>query len=303
MAVAGDCIQRRSGRFRALILGAGAALLTVLATAGCGSASSAGQDPGKAIQRAAYVSSSAAGYKVAIHMQEGVSSLNGNITGVGTGSFNLPKHAGRMTLDLTLPGSLSSAGTLAVQEILFGGRIYVKLPAKIATGLPGHKPWLEIDLAQIGKAAGIQNLTSLFGGSGSTNPGQFLQYLRAASSGGVKRLAGATVDGVQTTEYRAKLDLLKAPAAAPSSQRAALRQAVSSLEKLTGLRTIPVDVWVDSQHLVRRITMAYSVNSSGQSVHTQMRLDFLSYGSQPVPAPPPSSQVTNASSMLSKTSG
>ena len=275
----------------------GALGAVALLVAGCGS-SSGSQNPGKAIQRAAYVSSSAAGYKVSLHLTEGDAALGGSITGGGSGSFNLPKRAGSMTLALNLPGSLASAGTLHVQEILLGQDIYVKLPAQIASHLPGHRPWLEINLAQVGKAAGIQNLTSLFGGSGSTNPGQFLDYLRATSSGGVTRVGSATVDGVQTTEYRAKIDLLKAPAAAPAAQRTALRQAVSSLEKLTGLRTIPVDVWVDSANLVRRITMSYSVNASGQSVHTQMQLDFLAYGSQPVPAAPPASQVTNASSML-----
>jgi hypothetical protein len=272
--------------------------------AGCGSSGGgSGQSASRAIKRAAYVSSSASGYRVAINLKEGSSAIGGDIVGAGTGSFNLPKHAGKLTLNLNLPGSLPGAGTLSVQEIISGQNVYVKLPSQVASKLPGGKPWIEINLNQIGRAAGIQNLTSLFGGSGSTNPGQFLQYLRATSTSGVKKLGTASVDRVQTTHYQATIDLLRAPAAAPASQRASLQQAVSSLEKLTGLRTVPVQVWIDSQHLVRRVLMNYAVNASGQSVRSQLRLDFLSYGPQPVPAAPSPQQVTSAQSLLSHLHG
>lgn len=284
---------------------AGGALLV----AGCGSsgapaAKSAGsRSAGQAIARAAYVSNSASGYRVAISFREGSSALGGDITGTGSGSFNLPKHAGRMALRLTLPGSLASAGPLQVQEVLDGQTAYVKLPTQVATQLPGGRPWLKLNLTQMGHAAGIQNLTSLFGGSGSTNPSQFLQYLRTTSSSGVRKLGTGSVNGVSTVHYRATIDLTKAPAAAPAAERATMRQAVATLQKLTGLHSIPVDVWVDSQHLVRRLTMAYIVRASGQSLRTQIRLDFLSYGSQPVPKAPPSRQVTDAASLLGKVKG
>lgn len=292
--------SRTHRQLRTLAAVASGALLV----AGCGSSSSgSAKSAGQAIQRAAYVSSSAAGYRVAISFQEGSTALGGDITGTGTGSFNLLKHAGRMSLHLTLPGSLSSAGTLTAQEILAGQTVYVKLPTQVSAQLPGGRPWIEINLAQVGRAAGIQNLTSLFGGSGSTNPSDFLQYLRTASSGGVKKLGTGSVDGHSATHYRATIDLTKASAAAPAAERASMRQAVATLQKLTGLHAIPVDVWVDSQHLVRRLTMAYTVHASGQSLRTQIRLDFLSYGAQPVPKAPPAGQVTDAASMLAHLKG
>lgn len=277
-----------------------AVLVMALLAAGCGAASSSGpsQSPSQVIKRAAYMSSSAAGYRVAIDLHEGSSAIGGDIVGTGSGSFNLPKHAGTLTLNLNLPGSLSSAGTLTVREVLSGQNVYVKLPSEVASKLPGAKPWIEINLNQIGHAAGIQNLTSLFGGMGSSNPSQFLQYLRSTSASGVKKLGTGSIDGVQATHYRATIDLVKAPAQFPAAERASLRQAVSNLEKLSGLKTIPVDVWIDAQHLVRRVTMAYTINTAGQSVHSRLRLDFLSYGSQPVPAVPPASKVTQAGALL-----
>lgn len=297
---------RTSSRLAALAL-AGAALVA----GGCGSSSSnsnsshsgAQASAAGAFQRAAYVSSAASGYRVAIHLREGSPVLGGAITGQGTGSFNLPRRAGSMNLTLALPPNLGAVGPLSLREVLSGDIVYVKLPAVLASKLPGAKPWIEINLAQVGKAAGLQGLSSLTGGPGSTNPGQFLQYLRAASSGGVHRVGPATVDGFQTTHYRATVDLSRVAAAAPAAQRANLRQAIASLQKLTGLRQMPVDVWVDPQHLVRRLALAYKATISGQSLSTQMRLDFLSYASQPVPATPPAGQVTNAGALLSAAGG
>ncbi len=280
--------------------------VSAVAIAGCGSSSHGAASGGSAagdIQRAAYVSNRATGYRVAVHLQESASSLGGAVVGAGTGAFDIPRHAGSMTLNLTLPGALGALGPMSVREVLSGQNVYVRLPAIVASKLPGGKPWLQINLAQAGRAAGIQNLTSLMGGPGSTNPGQFLQYLRATAAGGVHRLGSQVVDGVSTTHDRATVDLLKVPQLAPAAQRTAMRQAISGLEKLTGLRTLPVDVWVDSHHLVRRLLLAYRATISAQSVSTRMRLDFLSSGPQPAPALPPAGQVTNFSALLSQLGG
>lgn len=279
-------------------------LAVALCLVGCGSSSGGSSSAStSALKRAAYVSSGSAGYRVAIAFQEGSAALGGSISGSGAGAFDPSKHTGSMTVNINLPARLASAGTLSVREILSGQRLFLKLPTQVSSKLPGGKPWLEVNLAQLAHAAGIQNLTSLFGGSQTTNPGQFLQYLRAASAHGVTKVGTASIDGLQTTEYRATIDLLKVPAAAPPGERQSLTQAVSSLEKLTGLHAIPVNVWVDPQHLVRRLVMAYAVRAGGQKVTTRMRLDFLSYGPQPAPALPPARQVTDAGSLLSRLGG
>ncbi len=82
--------------------------------------------------------------------------------------------------------------------------------------------------------------------------------------------------------------------------RAQARQAVAALEKMTGLHYIPVSVWVDSHHLVRRMMMSFNerVPGTGQSLTVSMRMDFLDYGRQPTPSIPPASQVNNFLSLL-----
>ena len=72
---------------------------------------------------------------------------------------------------------------------------------------------------------------------------------------------------------------------------------------MTGLHSLPVDVWVDSQHLVRRMILSYKATLSGQSVTTAVRLDFLKYGPQPQPKVPPAGQVTSLGALLAQSGG
>lgn len=284
----------------ALIAGCGGSGGSTASSGSSGASSSGGSASSgtaalTAITRAADVSGSAAGYTVKLALTEASPSLGGTITGTGTGSFNVAKHAGTFALTLDLPSSLAAVGSLELSLISLNGNEYVKLPAIVASRLPGVKPWVEFNVAQLAKSAG---LSSLVGGTDTADPAQFLQYLRATSASGIHDVGTATVDGVVTTHYRAILDLAKAPNQLPASERAQAQAAISALEKATGLSTLPVNVWVDSANLVRRIRLSYGVRSSGHTAHTTAQLDFLSYGPQPVPSAPPASQVSSIASLL-----
>jgi hypothetical protein len=179
--------------------------------------------------------------------------------------------------------------------------VYVKLPPSLTSKIPGAKLWLDIDLDQAGKVAGIPGLGSLISSSSSLNdPGQYLDYLRATSAGSVKNLGQATVNGVRTTEYHAVVDLNKLPASVPAAQRPSVQQLVNAL-KSKGLATqMPIDAWIDSSNLVRRIQLAFSepLPNTGQTISVAMTENFLEYGPQPVPAVPSASQSTNLLSLI-----
>jgi hypothetical protein len=286
-----------------------ATLTTAALIAGCGSstngtnapkgnapaAAGAGQN---AIARAAFVSTQASGYKFAMSLQEGSPALGGQISGSGTGSFNLARHAGQINLNMKLPGAAASAGNLAIREVIDGQNVFLALPATIAAHLPGGKPWIELNLSKLGGAAGVSGLSSLTGGAGGTDPAQFLSYLRAASPGGVKQLGTATVNGVATTHYHGTVELARAAAQVPAAERVQAEQAIAQIQKLTKLTQLPVDVYVDARNLVRRLDLAYKATVKGQSIATAIRLDFLAYGPQPIPATPPAGQVTDLTSLL-----
>lgn len=279
-----------------LALGAVAALL-----AGCGGSSGSAHPPTVNLARAADVSSAAAGYKAVITLRETVPNA-GAVDMTANGSFSPASHAGSLSMQMHLPAS-AGLGTLDMQMVLNKTTIYVKLPPSLASKIPGGKPWLYVNLGQIGQAAGIPGLGSLVSSSSSlSDPGQYLSFLRATAVGSVKNLGRATVNGVATTHYQAEIDLAKLPSVVPAAQRQAVQQLVTALQKKGAATEIPIDAWIDSSNLIRRIQMNFSepVSSTGQSVAVAMTENFIQYGAQPAPVVPPASQSVN---LLSLTHG
>lgn len=76
---------------------------------------------------------------------------------------------------------------------------------------------------------------------------------------------------------------------------------VAGIPKSKGLTTqMPIDVWIDSSNLVRRVQLAFSepLPNTGQTVPIAMTENFLQYGPQPVPAIPSASESANLLSLL-----
>jgi hypothetical protein len=68
---------------------------------------------------------------------------------------------------------------------------------------------------------------------------------------------------------------------------------MSALEQLAHIHTLPVNVWIDGHHLVRRMQLSFNETVAGQSLSTAMRIDIPEYGPQPAPQLPPASQVAD----------
>lgn len=265
------------------------AIAAALIVAGCGGSSSSGKAEGATTVRAAYVSSSGPGYQIAIRVTGNAGGHPVDVT--GTGAFDQAAHAGRLALNVnpTTPGG----DDLQINAVILGEDLYVKVPASLAGKIPGGKPWVELNLSEVGKRAGIQGLSSL----GET-PGQALRSLRAASTGSVQNLGRRTIDGVSTTVSRATVDLSKVVGTLPASERQSASSAITSIEKLTGLRYLPIEAWVDSSDNVRRIVLTENGHVAGQPFSENVQVDFVKYGPQPVPAAPPADEVTNLTSLL-----
>ncbi len=280
----------------AVLAAAGA---TAVGATGCGASNVI--DP---VASAATVSNATPGFRMTLGMTFTSPGLPFTMTGSGSGAMDVRDKAGSLNFSFTLPNvpqitQVLGSNTLTMKEITRGLTIYLKLPPAIAGKLPGAKPWLKLDLGKQEAAMGLSGLGSLSGASPmNTDPGQMLQYLRAAS-GGVRKVGTATVAGHQTTAYKATIDLSKVPNLVPASDRAAARQSVQRLEALAHVSQLPMEVWIDGQHLVRRLamTMHMALGSTGQTMAMAMTLTIPQYGPQPVPALPPASQVTDASAL------
>lgn len=254
------------------------------------------------VAQAAVVSASSSGYKLSMQMQATSPALGGAIDATGTGSFSPANRVGTLTMNLNLGSSSAVSAllgsTLTIQAIIHHETYYMKLPAALTSKLPGAKPWVEFNIAKLASSTGIPGISSLLNNPTTSNPGEMLQYLKAAS-GTVTKVGTATVNGVPTTEYKATIDLAKYPSLVPAAQRTAASQAIAALEKDTNGAKFPTEVFIDAHHLVRRMVMNISENipSAGQ-IKEALTINMLSYGPQPTPAIPSSGEITNANSLL-----
>lgn len=268
-----------------------------------GSGSSSLSDP---VAEAATVSSAAAGFRMHMSLELSSSAFPTTFTGSGDGSFDLRDHTGQMSMSLNLGDipQLTQAlggGSLRMNEVLDGTTVYMKMPAPLSSslGAAGGK-WIKMDLAKVAHLPGLSSL----GSSPVTNdPRQTLEFLRGLSSG-VTVDGRQVVDGFQTTHYHADLDLDRVAGEVPSADQAAAQQAVAMLEKSLPVHTIPVDVWVDSSHLVRRVHESVAAPlPNGQKMSVAVTIDVTDYGPQPRPAVPPASDVTDLSGLATTLGG
>lgn len=276
---------RRSLAAAAVTAAAGA---SAVATSGCGASNAV--DP---VAQAATVSTVTPGYTMGMTMQLSSPLLTTPIAGSGSGRFDVPTRSGAFTFTVALPDmpqvrQMLGGSGFTVHEIIQGATVYVQMPAALARRAAAGKPWMKVDL-DTGSGAMPGGLNA-FGGSFTTDPSQILQYLRAVS-GGVTTVGSDTVAGVATTHYRTTVDLDKVAAQAPAANRAAAARSVHGLEQLTGLRRLPMDVWIDGRHLVRKLTSHVGVTVQSVPLTMDLALTFPSYGRQAPATPPPASEV------------
>jgi hypothetical protein len=196
-----------------------------------------------------------------------------NLTGTGAVSF----VTNQSEFSLVVP----QAGTFQVR--LVGGTLYLMLPPQ-AQAATGGKPWGAVSLASL--QPGSSTVPGL--GTGSSDPSQILGYLQGVSSS-VTNLGPATVRGVETTHYRAVVDLNKAAQANP--------QAAPAYQKLISqihTSTLPVDVWTDSTNRVNQMQIQIPVPvGQGQSgtANVNLSLQLFDFGVPVTVVAPPADQV------------
>jgi hypothetical protein len=215
----------------------------------------------------------------------------GALPASATAVVDPPRHTLSMSLALDysrLPQAAQAlgGGKLQLAMILDGRKLYLKLPPALRSKVPGlgGKPWVEVN---VNKATGVPGLPSFGAGSTTADPMDLVKQLK----GSVTNEGQQVIDGVPTTHYRAELSAQRLLAKLPSSER-------STLQQMTAGLGVPVDVWIDAHHLLRRITMSLSVNSpAGSALQATFTANVSHYGPQPRPALPPADQVTDASKL------
>ena len=250
-----ECV---SPRLLALLI-AGAAL-----SAGCGQAAvkSSSQAKPKPSQNQGLIAESAAATadagtaRAAYTMKmTGLAGASGGVTATGTGAVDFASRSTELQLHMTVP---QAGMTVDMSERMVGTTLYMHSP--LLSGATG-KPWIKLDLQKLGKSQGIDFSTLL-----SQDPSQSFAQLQA--SGDVTKVGDETIDGVDTTHYRGRIDLAKLPQAA-------------KIKALANAKYGPYDVWIGKDDgYVYRVRTSYSYVAGGARQSVTSTTNYSDFGKE-----------------------
>ena len=292
-------------------IGIAAAAAAALVLAGCGSSSTS---PGsmsvtpRASRFLAFAATKSTGTP-SMKTQVTVTMLSSKLPGgrmdmTANGALDNTNHRMDMQLDMSKLVAGFGAGAVAlgspsdwvgeeVGDFAPGHAvIYMRLPV-LTRLLPGGKPWIKVDLGEVGKRAGID--VSQFTQFAS-DPTQMVDWLRAAS-GSVTTVGTENIDGEQTTHYKATVDLDKYPDLVPPEQRDLMRHAVDQIEQTAHVNSFPIHVWVGKDGLVRQVRSVLTETIQGQTMNVVTSERFYDFGVPVEIALPSDNQVTDVSNL------
>jgi len=297
-----------------LVLLAFVAALLGVGAAGCGGGQGGGAAAFPVLNGLSPVAdatenASSARFEMGFEFQVG--GLDDSLGFSATGAYDTPAKKAQLTMDLgsfakliggfagalggDAPKGLADPSKWKLEMRLDGTVAYMRMPF-LASELPGGKEWVSIDLARAAQMQGrdLGEVQSLAQGS---DPREMLDYLRSVA-GEVTQVGTEDVRGVPTAHYFAVIDWQKLV------QRAAKDAGKPDLlEQFQGaggtMGNIPVDVWVDANSLLRRMTMTFSMTSGSQEAGGSLRLELFDYGESVSVEAPAASDVVDALSLKS----
>jgi hypothetical protein len=177
-----------------------------------------------------------------------------------------------------LDESISGAANDITETRYLNGMLYQRIPSQMSSFANG-KHWIAIDVNQMATNQG-NGLGPLLAGAPS-DPSNLMIYLTAVE-GQVKTVGPDTVDRVRTTHYDATIDLNKVAALDPAAAGT-----TKQLEQQIGSSSLPVQLWVDQQDRLRRI----SVDEQGGALHVMFTVTLSDYGTPVHVIAPPSNDT------------
>lgn len=178
------------------------------------------------------------------------------------GAFDIETESGYMEMDLPEPvgGSMESVfegTTVYMRSDLFGAE------------LPPGVEWLRIDYDELLESEAGIDLSQLT--QGSNNPADALSGLQAISEDEVEEIGPEEIRGVETTGYRASIDI---EAAYEELDGVIDDEQFEQFTAVYGDEPLDIEVWLDDEGLARRQVMTFEIQ--GQEVEQSM--EFFDFG-------------------------
>jgi len=106
------------------------------------------------------------------------------------------------------------------------------------------------------------------------------------------------IRGVETSHYKATIDIAKLEKLVPAAQRDSLGSVAQSA-KQAGLAEIPLEIWIDSDQRVRKLSLDVDAKQPGTSATLKASLvvEVYDYGKALQLELPPADQVADAATL------
>jgi hypothetical protein len=286
------------------------AVLALAGVAGCGGSDAAPVAVSfEELSRSATASAGAPSGRFSFSISMSLSGAGEPFAFTGEGAFDTASDRASLSMDLSslakLLGSFvtglagSNAGDVPdfddpsgwrIDAVQVGTESYVHFPA-LADRLPEGKSWIRTDGNANADGFDLEQFSS-------GDPRELLDVLKAASSE-IETLGREELHGVETTHYRALIDPREYARRATAGKSEELFSLVGELGAHPGLTTVPADVWLDAEGLVRKLSLEISAGPPGSSESSDASITFelWDYGEDVAVEVPPASEVVNASAL------
>jgi hypothetical protein len=266
---------------RKITLLATGALVTALALAGCGSsgggaAGRPGTSGGTGIEAGASLSVLAdqvrktSADKKSVHVVMDITADGQSVKGKGDMSLS-----DSPAMDLTL--EVPEMAELGIR--LVDGVFYMKLPSELTQG----KPWVKLDTK--GSDPMSQTLGSLVVQMKENgDPTKMLEQLK--DSGTITAKKSEQLAGKDTTHYSVSVDVAKS---IEKQTDPALKKLMQDAVAKSGVKEVPLEVWVDAAGLPVRVTSEQPTGEPGKS--GKLVMDYSDWGKPVTITAPPADQV------------
>ena len=226
------------------------------------------------------------------------------------GGFDTPAKRSEMSVDLssvaelmkgfasgfggTVTGDLGSPEDWKLEVIQDGDVAYVHFPL-LAKQLPAGKTWVKGDAKTLSSADTGQ--LKQFGSLAGTDPRDIFGMLKAVS-GSIEAVGTDEIRGVETSHYKATIDTAKLEQLVPAAQRQSLGGLDQSVQQ-SGLTEIPIEIWVDSEQRVRKLSIDVDAKQPGtpMSMKASLVVELYDYGKALDLDLPPADQVADAATL------
>jgi hypothetical protein len=197
----------------------------------------------------------------------------------GPGAFT--DRGQSMRMRMTVNATADTPKT--VFEMLLVGETYYMRSPLFGVLLPSGKRWVKF----------TDPNGAVLSGLGQNDPAQVLEFLRA--TGDVDEVGTETIRGVETTHYKAEVEIEKVADRASPEQRPRVERLIDAI-KSAGIEKIPLEVWVGDDDLVRRMKMDWTFSNPdkpSERASIKFTMDLFDFGADVSVEAPPASHVAD----------